>query len=1331
MHAEHPATSAPSSRQPRRTRHVLVWVVAALCILLALLAAVAFTLLRTEWGAKTLLQNAGRFIPGEFTAEFQGGTLLDGLHLRNVSYRDEKKQIGIDSVDAAWRFSWSPKTLHIRSLRIGTADVTLYPFPPEPATLPTQIRLPIHLKLDNASVQQVLLHQEGKDSRYADIQLNASSDQVHHRLRLEKATTPFGDIKAALKLTGDRPFPIDGNASLATVYRDQQVDADAKLSGSLQELGVKLAIIGKGLDGNADIEATPFADVPLRRAEVRVKGFDPRAINPDWPEAELAINASLQPKGQGPIQNQTTPSGSAGSALGLTVTGPVEIRNGKPGKIDEGRLPLDSAHAIVTLDTQKQQLSALQVKLPGNATLEGGGELKTSGNGEFSFRASKLDLRALHGALVTTDLAGPLDIKLDNGNQKIQLDLTGPRLSARVDAHLTPAAITLHAAQLVSGPAKLALTGNLDRAEPSAFSFNGSLSNFDPAVVLANVQPAQLDKKTRGRLSEIDANINMTFEADGKLKPEPAAKIRFTVGESRYAGLPLTGGGLVQFAGKRVLPSDARISVAGNEINLKGSFGQPSDRLTFHADAPFLGRLGYGLSGMLQADGEISGTTDSPRVDTQYRAEHLAFGEHRLALLSGSARMNGLPGTAPDAGLVLDLTARDLRSGDIRLGKVDVAINGSYAQHTVRLGTDGRLRGARLDLTLAAQGALRQQKQGFQWDGVVQNLQNKGLPEFSLAAPVKLDVAPGHLVLGTARLSFADAHIDVQGIDYSDGRLRSEGAFSALDIGRVLALQEQITGTKPPLDTNLVLDGSWNVTLADRADGFVLVERRRGDIRLPGPVANNALGLNALSLRADLQGQEVVLNARAGTQQIGSLEGQGKISLQQRDGSWTVSPDAPVNGRVTASIPRLSNLAALAGPRIALNGQVALDVSVNGSLSDPRLSGYINGDRLALTLYEQGVRLNDGTARIVLDNNIVDLRQVMFRGGDGTLTIAGRIPLTNEARDLQATITADKLQLLASPAGQLTVSGQAIAARVNEQLQVTGKFDVDRALFSLPEKSAPKLDDDVVIIRGDQPPQKNAAKDKAPKSSPYSPRIDVTVGLGRNFRFEGAGADLRLAGSVRIIGEPAETPQAFGTVRIAEGSYEAFGTKLAVERGVINFDGPLTNPNLNILAMRRNQDVAAGVQVTGTVSQPRVQLVSEPNVAEEEKLSWLIFGRSGGSAAQGQAQSAAKGAALGLLNKFGGSRIAKGFGLDEFSIGASEFGLGGGQVVNLGKELTDRLFIGYEQSLAGAESVLKLTYELTRYWTVVVRGGTVAGLDLFYSKRFDKFGERVGQRSGS
>jgi len=39
--------------------------------------------------------------------------------------------------------------------------------------------------------------------------------------------------------------------------------------------------------------------------------------------------------------------------------------------------------------------------------------------------------------------------------------------------------------------------------------------------------------------------------------------------------------------------------------------------------------------------------------------------------------------------------------------------------------------------------------------------------------------------------------------------------------------------------------------------------------------------------------------------------------------------------------------------------------------------------------------------------------------------------------------------------------------------------------------------------------------------------------------------------------------------------------------------------------------------------------------------------------------------------------------------------------------------------LREADSVLRLAHELSPLWFVEVRGGTVAGLDEFYSKRFD------------
>jgi translocation and assembly module TamB len=193
--------------------------------------------------------------------------------------------------------------------------------------------------------------------------------------------------------------------------------------------------------------------------------------------------------------------------------------------------------------------------------------------------------------------------------------------------------------------------------------------------------------------------------------------------------------------------------------------------------------------------------------------------------------------------------------------------------------------------------------------------------------------------------------------------------------------------------------------------------------------------------------------------------------------------------------------------------------------------------------------------------------------------------------------------------------------------------------------------------------------------------------------------------------------RATGTISVTEGTYEAFGRKLAIEQGQINFLGPLDNPNVSILAMRRGLDVEPGVQISGTVLQSRVKLVSEPNVADEEKLSWLMFGH--GSDSSNASQLRAADAMLALANGAGGKRIAQTLGVDQFSVGASESGLNDQQVLNVGKAVSERFYLGYEQSLSGAASIVKFTWQLSRRWSVVVRGGAINSMDVLFSLRYD------------
>ncbi|MFM0060352.1 translocation/assembly module TamB domain-containing protein, partial [Paraburkholderia phytofirmans] len=85
-----------------------------------------------------------------------------------------------------------------------------------------------------------------------------------------------------------------------------------------------------------------------------------------------------------------------------------------------------------------------------------------------------------------------------------------------------------------------------------------------------------------------------------------------------------------------------------------------------------------------------------------------------------------------------------------------------------------------------------------------------------------------------------------------------------------------------------------------------------------------------------------------------------------------------------------------------------------------------------------------------------------------------------------------------------------------------------------------------------------------------------------------------------------------------------------------------------------------------------------------------------------------------------GKRIAQTFGLDEFSVGQSEVGLTDPQVVMVSKAINEWLVIGYEQGLQSASNAIKATVNLTRYWSVGAYGGTFTGVELFYTRRFDR-----------
>jgi len=75
--------------------------------------------------------------------------------------------------------------------------------------------------------------------------------------------------------------------------------------------------------------------------------------------------------------------------------------------------------------------------------------------------------------------------------------------------------------------------------------------------------------------------------------------------------------------------------------------------------------------------------------------------------------------------------------------------------------------------------------------------------------------------------------------------------------------------------------------------------------------------------------------------------------------------------------------------------------------------------------------------------------------------------------------------------------------------------------------------------------------------------------------------------------------------------------------------------------------------------------------------------------------------------------------MDELSLHQKETGdLLQSQVVTVGKRLSSRAYLSYEQGLADPGGITKFTYTLTPRITLVTRTGIEDAIDLFYSFRF-------------
>ncbi|HEY7787430.1 MAG TPA: translocation/assembly module TamB domain-containing protein, partial [Casimicrobiaceae bacterium] len=455
--------------------------------------------------------------------------------------------------------------------------------------------------------------------------------------------------------------------------------------------------------------------------------------------------------------------------------------------------------------------------------------------------------------------------------------------------------------------------------------------------------------------------------------------------------------------------------------------------------------------------------------------------------------------------------------------------------------------------------------------------------------------------------------------------------------------------------------------------------------------------------------------ARAGTADatvaIGAVSGAA---------SGRIDPAAPLRLAVRAELASLAVFQPWIGTEAAIHGRAHLDVAASGSVGNPLWSGALEGDALQIDAPRYGVHVSDGRMRAHLAPTGIALDELRFSGGDGTFEATGLIALPGEqTRDAtRVTWKADRFLIANRPDLRFVVNGDGSIALVNHRVALRGNVAVVEGHVEYEPSPSGKLAPDIVI-------KGHAAFDRETSARSVPLALDVDVDLGRDLTFVGEGLDVRLGGSVRITTSANGTLEGRGTIRAINGTYFAFGQTLTIDRGRVIFDGPLDNPALDVVALRKNLPVEAGVELTGTVKVPQIRVTSNPPVPQNEALAWLVTGQglNGTGRIDYAALSAASAALLGQRGKTFTADIAQRFGLTDISLQQSGAGTGAtsataSQVVVFGKRISDRLSLGYEQGLSLASSALRLEYALSGQITLRAEAGTVSGIGIVYRRNF-------------
>jgi translocation and assembly module TamB len=519
---------------------------------------------------------------------------------------------------------------------------------------------------------------------------------------------------------------------------------------------------------------------------------------------------------------------------------------------------------------------------------------------------------------------------------------------------------------------------------------------------------------------------------------------------------------------------------------------------------------------------------------------------------------------------------------------------------------------------------------------------------------------------------------------------------------------------------DLKVKGSIQVKSAPTISADIVLERVSGDLTVTESGISQELGITDMRLGLVAQnGTWSFTQAFAGTS-VGVATGAQTVRTRPT-ALWPQQSD-PLQGVLELRATNLNAWGMWVPAGWRLGGMLHVAATIGGRFGAPEYTGQVTGKNISARNLLEGVNVTEGDLDIQLQGATARINHFTAKGGNGTVKLQGQASF-GESPQALLDLKAERFQLLGRVDRRIVASGTGQLKLEKSRLDLTGQFKVDEGLIDFSRGNAPTLSNDVRVVRGATTRARtpNPAEGQGPPAPTPPPRttvaMDVKVDLGNNLRLKGRGIDTGLQGELQMTA-PKGRLNVNGTVRTAGGTYQAYGQKLEIDKGLVIFSGPVDNPRLDIEATRPKLEIRVGVAITGSAAAPRIRLFSdEAGMSDDEKLSWLVLGRS--SEELGREETALlQTAALALLSGEGPGvtdQLFKALGVDDLSVRQSDDGDARETVISLGKQISKNWYVGYERGLNTTTGTWQLIYRLAQRFTLRAQSGDQNSVELVWT----------------